>query len=246
MLEAVKRGCAGVAAMALFGMAGVAGAQTAAPTAVDVLFERKHLDGLAKGAALTYRFERTVSDAKTQGEGFGDDIQVDVNDVSEQGKDVAVQIFTGERARERQVIPGMTGNPLLVVFLDRCVINMSRLTGAQAPYLKGAFRNALRDKAKIEPARIDYAGKTVDGYKVTIEPYADDPNATKLQGYERSRFTITVSEQVPGHFVSMLSHFENIKPETPGLEERITIAKVDGAQVAVTSAPQAGTTGDAK
>lgn len=242
MLQAMNRAWASILGLALFSAPLLAGAGTAVPTAVDVLFERKHLDALEKGTELAYRFERTVSDPKLLGEAFSDDIKIGVNKVSDAGRELAVQIFSGERARDLQTIPDMTGNPLLVVFLDRSVLNMSRLSGAQGPYLKGAFRTALREKATIEPTKIDYAGKTVDGYKIALAPYASDPNASKLQGYEGSRFSFVVSEAVPGHFVELISIFESTMPEMPKLEERITVAGVVGSTPAVTGGPKTGET----
>lgn len=217
-------------------------AGTAAPTAVDVLFERKHLDGLEKGTELAYRFERTVSDPALSGEQFTDDIRIGVNNVSDAGREVAVQIFTGERARDLQTVPDLTGNPLLILFLDRSVVNMSLLTGAQGPYLKGAFRAALREKAKIEPAKVDYAGTAVDGYKITVVPYADDPNKAKLKGYEGSRFSFLVSEAVPGHFVELVSSVESTTPDLLKVEERITIAPTLGKTVTGSAGTKAGET----
>ena len=65
---------------------GPAGADPAKGTAVDILFESKHLELMGKGAEVKYRLQRTVSDAKLLGEPFSDDIRIGVNAVEPDGK----------------------------------------------------------------------------------------------------------------------------------------------------------------
>jgi hypothetical protein len=201
------------------------------PKAGDVLFESKHLSNLGKGDEVTYRFQRTVSDEKLLGMPFSDDIKVVVvQAVPENGqRDVTLQVFTGERAREPITETQRTGNPLLVFYLDRAVSNFSLIAGGSRPYLKNRFARSLQE-AKVEPVKIAYNGKEVDGYRVTIAPYAGDPNAAKMQGYEGSQFTLLVSEAVPGQLAEMVSSYSSTIAGAPRLEERITLAGVGGAQ----------------
>lgn len=201
------------------------------PSAVDVLFERQHLANLEKGAEVSYRFQRTVSDAKLLGEPFSDDIKIDVTQVSEAGKRaVEVRVFTGDRARDPQKITDVTGNPILVVFLDRAVNNFSLIAGGNRAYLKNGFRIGLREKAVIEQVKADYQGQSVDAYRITVTPFAGDKNAQKMSGYDGSRFTFVVSEAVPGWFVEMVSTYESTIKEAPRLEERFTLAGVGGGK----------------
>jgi len=206
-------------------------AETAPPTAVGALFDTPHLDNLKPGAEVAYRFQRTVSDAQLLGAPFNDDIKLDVQKVDAEGKrDVVVKVFTGERARDPQAIPELTGNPLLVLYLDRFVKNFNQIAGGNPPYLKNQLRNALRDKAKVDPVKIDYDGHTIDGYRIAVQPYVDDANAPKMLGYEGAKFSIVVSDAVPGRFVELVSTFDSSKAENPKLEERITIAGLGGVK----------------
>jgi hypothetical protein len=201
------------------------------PKATDVLFESKHLANLNKGDEVTYRFQRTVSDEKLLGMPFSDDIKVAVvQAVAENGlRDVTLQVFTGERAREPITETQRTGNPLLVFYLDRAVSNYSLIAGGGRPYLKNRFARSLQE-AKVEPVKIAYNGGEVDGYRVTVAPYAGDPNAAKMQGYEGSLFTLLVSEAVPGQHAEMVSSYSSTIAGAPHLEERITLAGVGGAR----------------
>ncbi len=232
------RGCAAALAFAFATAASMSVPANAEPSAVDLLFEAKHIDGLEKGAELTYHFERKVSDEKLLGAPFSDDIRIKVAEVTAAGRQLVMRIFTGERAREPQNIPDFTGNPLLVLFLDRCVNNYSMLGGGDKPYLKGVFRSSFLDKAKVEPVKVAYAGKTLDGYKISVVPYEGDRNVAKMQGYERSRFTFLLSPAAPGHFVELSAVLESTDGKKARLEERMVI---DGGQ-----GGPAAETGDAK
>lgn len=223
---------------ALAGPAAVAGLTSASPVLAaedkqgvrDILFDSDHLDNVAQGVELKYNFERNVSEPKLLGPAFTDEIKLAIAKVREDGKrDVEVDIFSGDRGRDTRSLAGMTANPILVFYLDRAVSNFATLAGGSKGYLKNRFRLALRTTAKIEPAKIEYNGKVVDGYHVWVAPYVNDPNEQKMSGYERARFDVLVSDDVPGYLVELKSKFESPSPGAPELNERIVL---DGAGVA--------------
>ncbi len=223
MLVRYLRGAV-VAAAVTASLVSAAVADPVKRTAVDLLFESKHLELLGKGTEAMYRLDRTVSDAKLVGEPFSDDIRVGVKDVDPSGKrEVVVRLFTGERARDPHTETDLTGNPLLVVFLDRSVSNFAIVGGGNRNYLKQQFREALRDKADVQPAKVEYGGKTVDGYRITVTPFATDKNAQRMLGYEGSKFTFVVSDAVPGYFVDLHAGFESSVKDAPKFEERIKL-----------------------
>lgn len=223
MLGMKWRGAA-VAAAVLASMVSAVAADPVKRTAVDLLFESKHLELLGKGMETTYRLDRTVSDPKLLGEAFSDDIRVGVKDVDAAGKrEVVVRLFTGERARDPHTETELTGNPLLVVFLDRSVSNFAIVGGGNRNYLKQKFREALLDKAEVQPAKVEFDGKTFDGYRITVAPYAADKNAQRMLGYEGSKFTFLVSDAVPGYLVDLHGVFESSVKDSPKFEERIKL-----------------------
>lgn len=217
------RGLAVLAALLLAPALAVADAGKQA--AVDMLFESKHLELMGKGSEVVYRIQRTVSDAKMLGEPFSDDIKIGVNAVDPAGKrEVVIKIFTGDRARDPRTETDMTGNPILVFFLDRAVSNFGLVGGGNRNYLKQQFRDALRDKADIEKVKIEFGGKSVEGHRISVTPFAEDKNARRMLGYEGSRFSIVISDAVPGYFVDMFAKFESSAKDAPRFEERITLA----------------------
>ena len=206
-----------------------AGAEVAKPSSVDILFERKHLTNVGAGTDLVYKFERTVSATDLLGQPFADDIKVEVKKVASDGtRGVVVKVFSGERARDPQPIDELTGNPVLVVFLDRAIASYMSVAGGKVAYLKDKFRSALRERSTVEEVKVKLGEKTVDAFKVSVAPYSGDLNAAKMRGYENSKFSFVVSDAVPGQFVELLATYENTAKDAPRLEERTLMV---GAEV---------------
>jgi hypothetical protein len=216
------------------GMAAVAAASLSAaayaadaPKPADILFETPHIVSVPAGTDLVYKFERKPSNAKLLGEGYSDDIKLKVESDGEAGKkNVRLDLYTGDRAREPQEITNMDGNPVLVVFLDNAVAHFRMLAGGDPAYLKNAFKKSLAEDAKIAPVKIDYKGQWVDGYRISVSPYATDFARSKMNGYEVSSFTIALSDKIPGYLAKMASEFTNSDKNAPTLEETTTLQGV--------------------
>lgn len=195
-------------------------------TPTDAIFNSRHLDLVSKGSTVKYKFQHTVSDEKLMGQPFSDDIKLNISDVNAEGLRILdVTVFTGERQRPTQNYDGLSVNPVFVWFLDKCVENYGLLSGGSHPYLKGRFREAFLTKAKIESTKLDYNGKSIDGYKVTIVPFEDDPKVNKMQGFEKSKFTFTMSQQIPGYFYELGSDFFSSQPGTGKMQDRLVLVE---------------------
>lgn len=203
-----------------------AGDQKAAP----ILFESRQLDLIDKGAEVTYRFEKKGSDERLVGKDYADDIRLGVAKVGEKGeREVIFKVFTGDNARDPQNWPDLTINPLFIWYLDRAVATFNSLAGGSQMYLKHKFRESLAN-AEAEPIKVDYNGQSIDGYKVAILPFAEDPSASKMQGFHKSAFTIVVSNQVPGFFVDLQASFVSAQAAGPELKEHIKVVGIGEAK----------------
>ncbi|RUO99039.1 hypothetical protein [Hyphomicrobium sp.] len=217
---------AGLAAVAAASLSAAAYAADA-PKPADILFETPHIKSVPAGTDLVYKFERKPSNPKLLGDGYSDDIKLKVESDGEPGKkNVRLELYTGDRAREPQEITNMDGNPLLIVYLDNAVAHFRMLAGGDPSYLKGAFKKGLADDAKITPVKIDYKGQSVDGFRVSLAPYANDPAKSKMNGYEVSTFSIALSDKIPGYFAKMASEYTNSDKNAPTLEETTTLVGV--------------------
>ena len=229
MLKFVSGSALIVAATAILNAALAVAAD--APNAVALIFDRQHLSNTKKGDEITYVFNRTVSDEKLTGAAFKDEIKLKIEDIDKDGKkNIALKVYTGERAREEQKVTEITINPMFVVAMQQAVSSYKLVAGGDFSYLKHTFSMALKDTAKIDPVKIDYNGKTVDGFKIGIVPFVKDPNVAKMKGYETSAFTFVVSDNVPGEIVEFLTEIKNSAKEAPTFEERTTLAGVAGVK----------------
>src|SRR5512139_3629831 len=139
------------------------------------MFNARHLDLVPKGTGIAYKFEHGVTDEKLLGKPFTDDVKLAVSDVTADGQRVLdVTVFTGDRQRPVQNFDGLSINPVFIWFLDKCVENYRTLSGGNHNYIKGRMREAFVDKAKLEEVKVDFNGKSVPGYKVTIVPFSAD------------------------------------------------------------------------
>lgn len=206
-------------------------AEPAKSEAVKIVFEKKHLSNVKPGDEIVYHFKRTASDEKLLGQGFTDDITVTVDgEKDDGGRDVSLQIYTGDRARDLQKMPDRKSNPVLLVYFNQAVNSFSMLAGGQRNYLTRIFSMGFQDKAKVEPIKIDYKGKKVDAFRIAMAPYADDQNVSKMQGWEGAEYVLTVSDAVPGQVADLVANYKNKYPGDLHLVERITLDGVTGLE----------------
>lgn len=213
------------------------GAQVAAaaaadePKATDLIFEHRHLANVEPGKTIDYKFTRTVTDPQILGAPFTDDITLKVVADKEDGKkDIDLQIYTGQRARDLQKLEKFSINPVFAVFFSQAVSTFNQLAGGQANYLQNSFSNGWL-KAKVEPVKVTYDGKQIDAYHISMTPYAGDKYELKMQGWEGAEYDIVVSKDVPGEIVDLLAIYHNRYPPAKlKLTERITLAGVTGLE----------------
>lgn len=219
-------------AAALFGLVMLTATSAAAGEhkAAALLFESRQLDLVAKGSEVTYRFQKTGNNETLVGKDFGDDIRLGVAKVDDNGgRDVVFKVFTGNNARDPQNWPELSINPLFIWYLDRAVNTFNSLAGGSPMYFKHKMREALGE-AVAEDVKVEYDGKTVDGYRIAIAPFASDQSAGKMQGFHNSQFVIVVSNQVPGYFVDLQANFVSTQAAGPELKEQIKVVGMGDAK----------------
>lgn len=199
------------------------------PTPITYIHDHKHLANLKQGEVVTYHFKRTTSNPKILGESFADDVTLKVTaEKAEGSREIDMQIYSGDRARELQRMPGRMTNPIFLVYFNQVLSTYGRLSGGNGPYLWRVFAAALEKDAKMEPVKFDYEGKQVDGYRIAVVPYAKDDRAAKMEGWENANFDIVVSDNVPGQVVQLVSTYANKHDDKLKLEERYTLDGVEG------------------
>ena len=135
------------------------------------------------GAVLTYDYHRKTSDDALYGASLQDKITLTFGKGStEDARNVDVMLFSGANRRPAGPFEDMTGNPVLILFLEHHVETLAQLLHANPRYLKDTIRAALRDKAHVEKADLTVQEKVLPGWQIRIEPVKDDPNKVRMNG----------------------------------------------------------------
>lgn len=175
----------------------------AAPTAAELFFEAPYLSKVAPGTTLNYAYKHVTSEAKL-GEGFDETLEMKVSAPEEDAsKRVAeVLIHRGDREGEAGPFPTMNGNPIALILLERDVKEMAQLTKGSPFYLRNRVREHL-STGTVEPAHFSYDGREVEGWKLTMRPFTEDPNKDKLLELAGRRYEFLFSDSVPGGLYSI-------------------------------------------
>jgi hypothetical protein len=171
-----------------------------APSAQTLLFDSTYLLPLAAPSRLLYNFSQQAADPRLYGQDFQDEVALRLSP-SAQGdghKDVLIDVFTGERQRVLGPLTQVSGNPVIMMFLERDMTQMNRQVGGQPTYFRNVIRLALREKAKLEPATFTWDGKQVTGTRISIQPFLDHPNGERTQLFRSKTYEFIVSDAVPG------------------------------------------------
>ncbi|RXF74593.1 hypothetical protein [Hansschlegelia zhihuaiae] len=208
---------ASLVALALSGT----GAAAAAPAIVDLVFYAPHFAKVENGSTITYHFVRRAEDPKLE-PSFEDEVKVKVGPEGAENS-VIINAFTGARALS---MPNMskTGNPVIVALMEQDVTEMHKLLGGSPFYFRNRMRQAMSGETPAEPIKLEYDGKIVDGWKVTLKPFGDDlKNRGKLGEFAERTYELTFSEAVPGGLYTL----KTVTPKAGGagaiLVEELTV-----------------------
>lgn len=184
---------------ALLLLAGAAHAAPATPDAASLLFEEPQLDKTAINQVLTYAYHRKSADDQRYGASFEDTIRLTLDKgETAQTRTVQVQLFSGAHRRAAGPFENMSGNPVLSLFLEHHISTLAEVYRANPRYFKTAIRTALRDRAEVKPAEIPFEGRTLPGWRISIQPFSDDPNKARLNGLDTLRYEFLVARDLPG------------------------------------------------
>jgi len=191
------------------------------------LWMDKHLLNIDQTVRLHYEFVKTGS----YEDGFVDDVYLDIVEINEDGTRKAVlEFFTEER--KQKVSPSnvekIKGNPVIGIYMQGDVYEMSRLTEGGWKYFHRMIKLAIADNNESEAVTIEFAGKEYQGEKITLYPFEKIPHKSRLREFSDKRYEFIMSEEIPGKLYqiwTVINDAEN--PTVPLLEEKLTLVNVD-------------------
>jgi len=195
--------------------------------AENKLWMDKHLSNIVQPVRLHYEFEKTGS----YEDGFIDDVYLDIVEINEDGtKNAALEFFTEEK--RQKVSPSnvekITSNPVIGIYMQGDVYEMSRLTNGGWKYFHRQIKLAIADNNESEPVTIELDGKEYQGEKIILYPFERIPKKSRLGEFSDKRYEFIISDEIPGKLYqiwTVINDAEN--PDIPLMEERLTLVNVE-------------------
>ncbi len=187
------------------------------------LFETPHLRNVDHAETLGYGVVREGPAA------FTDTVAVHIRRVNADGtKDLAFDYLTGERQVKFPELDHFHGNPLLMLTLERDVLDMKEHVGLSTAYFRNKIREAFVTGAAIKEATFDLAGTAVPAREITVRPFEGDRRLERIPSLQAKTYSFVLSDAVPG----MLAEIRIATPadtamDAPAMSQRITFTGVE-------------------
>jgi hypothetical protein len=97
----------------------------------------------------------------------------------------------------------VTGNPILVLFLEQHLQTLAAALGANPRYLRNAIRAGLREKASVSPITATYLADQVPAWRIETQPFVDDSRRDRMHELDTLNYSLVTSERVPGKILSI-------------------------------------------
>lgn len=202
----------------------------AAPQPADAKFSEAEtrmwmtdqLRNVTRPINLHYEFHKTGSFEPDFN--FDDGVELKVEKINADGsKNGTVQFFTGEHNFPAPPMESVTVNPVLGHYLYGDVMQMNRLTDPNGEarerwrYFQRRIKFALSDDATVKPVSFEFDGRTWQGHEISFMPYAKDPKRNMFEKFADKRYSVTVSDELPGYLYRIETVIPDAKPEQPPL-----------------------------
>lgn len=185
--------------------------KTGTPNASDLLFEQPQMKNVTPGTKLTYDYVRRSGISKGPfGPPMDDTIKLGIEPGNgPDNRTIRVEMFSGTNRFPAGPFEDMPGNPVMTLFLEHHLIDLSRVLMANPRYIKNAIRKALRENATVTPTTVDYKGRTVAGWRIETQPFIGDRMKDRMRGLDNLKYTFVTSDAVPGELVSIEAQSKN-------------------------------------
>ncbi len=188
------------------------------------LYRSNQVGMLNKNEMVTYSFIRQGS-LETPLE---DKASISIVDMDQDGKkNIVVDFLSGDNHIDMPVFEGFKlGNPILMVFLEHDVKEMSELTKGSTLYFRNRIHDGLAspNMTKVEPISVTIDEKKVEATLVTVKPFVGLKEIERFKQFEQKSYQFVISPHVPGGVYSIKTMTPSQDGNPPILEEVLQYA----------------------
>jgi hypothetical protein len=178
-----------------------------------LLFMSRQLDNVKLPSTLRYSF--TQSGSAEPGVRGAATINVSAMKGGKACCQASGSFLSGPREVKLDAIDSAEGNPVVLYFLENDIRTMNRLTKGSQTYFRKRLRMAFYNGATVQPVKLQWQGREVDGQEIIVRPFTDDPNAFRFPKYVGKEYRFMLSQAVPGGVYAIRAH---VAPEAGSTE----------------------------
>ena len=204
-----------------------AAATTEAEQTYELLFKEGTLDSIAAGSVLHY--SRAVQngvlpEAAETGSG---EIALSFEQTPE-ARIANLQFLKDGKHRNLGSFPASVGNPMIMYFYETVIRDMAETAGGSPFYIRNRIKESLVRPAEVETGQASYGSKTIETRTVTLRPFAEDPNRARMMGFGDLELRVTMSEAVPGWYLSLIAEAPDAEGAQGGYLSELRFDEVAG------------------
>ena len=192
----------------------------------DLLFRDGTLDPVSRAHMLVYR--RDVTNVMNPDAAARDSGEIGLR--IEQAEDmemVRLEFRRDGKHRGMGSFPASVGNPMIMVFYESVVRDMAETAGGSPFYIRNRVKDALVQPSEVEPGTAMVNGSEVATRTIRLRPFEGDPNVHRMRGFGAMELSVTMSEAVPGWYLSMVAEAAAADGSGPIYRSRL---KFDGKE----------------
>lgn len=188
-------------------------------TATDLIFSAPYIKQLNHPAKINYHYKHDTPTPEEYGAIFEERVSVNVKEPTLEGgfNSVSISLKSEDRDSELGPFENTSGNPVVMMFLERELTQMRSKVGGTPVYFRNTIRRAFRDSALVEQSEVTLKGEKIPASKIVIKPFIDEQNIGRFGKYRGKVFEITVADKVPGGIFEMRSFIPGEKADDASL-----------------------------
>ncbi|MGB3243452.1 MAG: hypothetical protein WBB25_02885 [Sulfitobacter sp.] len=169
----------------------------------NMLFKNGTLDSIDRSDELVYT--RAVTNTLDDESGTRDTGDIALSFSDGQAEMAMLEFRRDGKHRALGTFPASVGNPMIMYFYESVVRDMAQSAGGSPFYIRNRVKDSLVQPAEVEQGEALFDGKTVATQTIRMHPFAEDPNKDRMKGFGDLELRVTMSDEVPGWYVSLIA-----------------------------------------
>ncbi len=169
--------------------------------AYELLFREGTLDKITDGTTLLY--ERSVTNSLKPETEERDSGLLELSFKTDDVRLAHVEFRQDEKHRAMGEFPASVGNPMIMIFLEMIVRDMTENVGGSPFYIRNRIKESMAGKAVAETGAAQYEGQEITTQTLNFQPFSADPNQPKMKDFGALNISVTMSEEIPGWYFSL-------------------------------------------